>query len=49
MGDKKLKKEDYKNYICVSEYVINLVNEVYYSKIKEFGVSQDDKQNAVCG
>ncbi len=36
MGDKKLKKEDFKKYICVSEYVINLVNEVYYNKIEEY-------------
>ena len=47
MGDKKLEKEDYKNYICVSEYVINLVNEVYYSKIEEFRKRQKEKQN--CG
>lgn len=36
MGDKKLKKEEYKNYICTSEYVINLVDEVYYSKIEAY-------------
>lgn len=40
MGDKKLEKEDYKNYICVSKYVINLVNEVYYNKIAEIKKKQ---------
>ncbi|MCD8372992.1 MAG: hypothetical protein LUD27_06815 [Clostridia bacterium] len=41
MGDKKLKKEDYKNYICVSEYVVNLVNEVYYNKMAEIQKKQE--------
>lgn len=36
MGGKKLKKGEYKNYICVSDYVSELVNEVYYSKIDEY-------------
>ena len=48
MGDKKLEKEDYKRYICVSDYVINLVNEVYYSKIEEFRKRQSDT-TADCG
>ena len=29
MGGKKLQKGEYKNYICVSDYVSELVNEVY--------------------
>lgn len=36
MGGKKLQKGEYKNYICVSDYVSELVNEVYYSKIDEY-------------
>ena len=44
MGDKKLEKEDYKNYICVSEYVRNLVDEVYYNKIDEFRKKQLEKE-----
>lgn len=36
MGGKKLQKSEYKNYICVSDYVSELVNEVYYSKIDEY-------------
>ena len=48
MGDKKLEKEDYKNYICVSEYVINLVNQVYYSKIDEYRKRQEE-QKKNCG
>lgn len=44
MGDKKLKKEEYKNYICVSKYVIDLVNEVYYNKIEEFKKKQAELQ-----
>ena len=36
MGGKKLQKGEYKNYICVSDYVSELVNEVYYSKIAEY-------------
>lgn len=43
MGDKKLEKEEYKNYICISEYVINLVNEVYYNKIEEFRKNKNIK------
>ena len=49
MGDKKLEKEDYKNYICISEYVINLVNEVYYNKIEEFRKQQLEKEKNDCG
>ena len=49
MGDKKLEKEDYKNYICTSEYVINLVNEVYYSKIDEFRKRQEEQRKKNCG
>lgn len=48
MGDKKLEKEDYKNYICTSEYVKKLVNQVYYNKIEEYRKRQkEQKQN--CG
>lgn len=36
MGDKKLEKDEHKKYVCTSEYVINLVNEVYYEKIAQF-------------
>lgn len=36
MGGKRLQKGEYKNYICVSDYVSELVNEVYYSKIDEY-------------
>ena len=36
MGDKKLQKDEHKKYVCTSEYVINLVNEVYYEKIAQF-------------
>ena len=36
MGGKKLQKGEYKNYICVSDYVSELVNEEYYSKIDEY-------------
>lgn len=43
MGDKKLEKEEYKNYICISEYVINLVDEVYYNKIEEFRKNKNIK------
>ncbi len=49
MGDKKLERKDFKNYICVSEYVINLVNEVYYSKVAEFNKNQAEKQKKICG
>ena len=49
MGDKKLEKKDYKNYICVSDYVINLVNEVYYNKIEEFRKKQLEKEKTDCG
>lgn len=47
MGDKKLEKEDYKNYICVSEYVKNLVDEVYYNKIDEFRKKQLEKEKMI--
>lgn len=47
MGDKKLEKEDYKNYICVSEYVRNLVDEVYYNKIDEFRKKQLEKEKMI--
>ena len=46
MGDQKLTQEDFKRYICVSEYVINLVNEVYYSKVEEIKKKQAQKKNA---
>lgn len=47
MGDKKLEKNDYKNYICISEYVKKLVDQVYYSKIDEYRKRQKEQQN--CG
>lgn len=43
MGDKKLEKEDYKNYICVSEYVKKIVNQVYYSKVNEYKKRQKEQ------
>lgn len=49
MGDKRLEKEDYKNYICVNEYAINLVNEVYYNKIEEFRKMELEKKKNDCG
>ncbi len=30
MGEEKIPPEKMKNYICINEYVIELVNEVYY-------------------
>lgn len=47
MGDKKLEKNDYKNYICISEYVKKLVDQVYYSKIDEYRKRQKEQHN--CG
>ncbi|MFR2461964.1 MAG: hypothetical protein ACLTAN_08945 [Christensenellaceae bacterium] len=41
MGGKKLQKGEYKNYICVSDYVSELVNEVYYSKIDEYNSAKN--------
>ena len=49
MGNKRLQKEEYKNYICVSDYVANLVNEVYYSKIDDFRKREYEKQKQNCG
>ncbi|MGN1053022.1 MAG: hypothetical protein ACI4SH_06530 [Candidatus Scatosoma sp.] len=49
MGNKRLRKEEYKKYICVSDYVINLVNEVYYNKIDEFKKKALEKQKKNCG
>ena len=48
MGDKKLEKDDYKNYICVSEYVKKLVNQVYYNKIDEYRKLQKEQEKN-CG
>jgi hypothetical protein len=30
MGEKKLQPSEYKNYICVNEYISEVVNDVYY-------------------
>ena len=49
MGNKRLKKEEYKNYICVSEYVAYLVNEVYYGKIDDFRKREYEKRKQNCG
>lgn len=45
MGSKKLQKGEYKNYICVSDYVSELVNEVYYSKIGEYTKRRSSAQS----
>ena len=49
MGNKRLRKEEYKKYICVSEYVANLVNEVYYGKIEDFRKREYEKRKQNCG
>ena len=49
MGNKRLRKEEYKKYICVSDYVANLVNEVYYGKIEDFRKKEYEKQKKNCG
>lgn len=43
MGDKKLEEEDFKNYICISQFVSDLVNEVYYSYINSNSGSTENK------
>ncbi len=45
MGNKKLQKGEYKNYICVSDYVSEVVNEVYYSKIDEYNRRRSQSGN----
>lgn len=35
MGEKKLRPEEIKNYICTNEYVSDVVNEVYYKYYPE--------------
>ena len=45
MGNKKLQKGEYKNYICVSDYVSEVVNEVYYSKIDEYNRRRSQSEN----
>lgn len=30
LGEKKLKPNEIKNYICINEYISEIVNEVYY-------------------
>lgn len=30
MGDEEISQEDVKKYICISPYIAELVNEVYY-------------------
>ena len=47
MGNKKLQKGEYKNYICVSDYVSELVNEVYYSKIDEYNKHRSQAENRI--
>ena len=49
MGNKRLRKEEYKKYICVSDYVANLVNEVYYGKIEDFRKREYEKRKKNCG
>ncbi len=35
MGEKKIKPEDMKNYICINEYISEVVNEIYYKYYPE--------------
>ncbi len=35
MGDKKLKANEVKNYVCINDYVSDIVNEVYYKYYPE--------------
>ena len=47
MGDKKLEEKDFKNYICISQFISDLVNEVYYSYISSNSDSTENKQTLV--
>lgn len=35
LGNEKIEPNDLKNYICISEYVSEIVNEVYYKYYPE--------------
>lgn len=35
MGDTKLKPNEMKNYMCINDYVSDIVNEVYYKYYPE--------------
>ena len=35
MGDNKIKLNDLKNYICINEYISDIVNEIYYKYYPE--------------
>lgn len=35
MGEKKLRPDEIKNYICINEHVSEVVNEVYYKYYPE--------------
>lgn len=35
MGEKKIKPEYMKNYICINEYISEVVNEIYYKYYPE--------------
>ena len=48
MGNERLGREDYGKYICVSQFVGNIVNEVYYKytkdkNIKNWGIDERTK------
>lgn len=51
MGDEEISQEDVKNYICISPYIADLVNEVYYrtKKAQEEAKkrqTKEDKENS---
>lgn len=35
IGDNKIKLNDLKNYICINEYISDIVNEIYYKYYPE--------------
>lgn len=35
LGEKKLKPSELKNYICINDYISEIVNEVYYKNYPE--------------
>ena len=45
IGDEEVKEEDFKNYICVSPYVAQVVNKVYYEYKRKF---EERKKQSPC-